>query len=116
MTTNLLAMLLVSSVGWVPTIDGERVEFGYYKPPYDLGITFAPHEEGGWITAKQMDEVLFTVNDGTHWKLAYIESYEPIYFYEDGVFVGVIVPEPSTMSLFVLGLLYLRNRKYHGTE
>ncbi len=116
MITNLLAMLLVSSVGWTPTINGERVEFGYYEPPYYLGVTFVPYEEGGWIIAKQMDEVLFSANNGTYWELAYIESYEPIYFYEDGVLVGVIVPEPSTMSLFILGLLCLKNRKCHGTE
>ena len=106
--TSIMLGLIVSALAWMPTVDGQRVEFGYQEPSYWLGVSIPPWESNLTIEAILDNESLFTHTVGTEFQLAYIDSYSPIYFYENGEYKGAIVPEPSTITLFMLGLLGIK--------
>jgi len=98
---------------WMPVIDSQRVQLDATAPiPYWLGISCPPGEIID-VQALQGGQVLFDLQGftGTSFKLAYIDSYFPVYFYEDNLYSGRIVPEPGTLGLILTGTLILRRKK-----
>ena len=98
-----IPLVLSAILAWMPTVDGQRVGFGYHEPPYWLGISIPPwsHAE---VIAKQNEQVLFVFGNGTHTQLSYIDSNIPIEFYENNRHIGTIVPEPTALTLLSMGV------------
>jgi len=107
---NAYSILLSVALTWMPTINGVRSNFGEYEPPYWLGISVPPQEEV-MVEVYQLNELLFMWEQGTDWDLYYVTQYEPIYFYENGIQVGTIIPEPTTFMFITASLVFLRNQQ-----
>jgi len=109
--------LLLCALSWLPTVNEQRVGFGYQEPPYWLGVSMMPNEVVN-VQAFVDGEELFRITHGTDWKLAWIDSYEPVEFYEDGKYVGQIVPEPLTAFLFggLYGCFGLARKRHNATR
>ena len=103
-----ILFLFIASVcfGWYPTIDGQRVELDYTtEAPYHLGIS-APPGEIVDIKSIQNGLSLFEIDNftGTNFDLYFVTDPNPVSFYENGVYKGQIVPEPLSITLFLLSL------------
>ncbi len=104
-------LIVMSLLTWMPTVNHRRVDFGVQEEtPYWLGVSVPPFEVVD-ITAVQNNNVLFSIGEGTHTFLYYVENDAPILFYENGVFVGEIVPEPNMFILFSLGVFLLKKKR-----
>ena len=105
-----ILFLFIASVcfGWYPTIDGQRVELDYTtEAPYHLGISAPP---GDIVDIKTIQNglSLFEIDNfmGTDFNLYFVTDPSPVFFYENGIYEGQIVPEPATITLFVLSLTF----------
>jgi len=97
--------LLITLAMALPTIDGQRVDYGYHEPPYWLGFSVPPFQPAN-IQAIHEGEVLFTIQQGTEFNLAYIDTRSPITFYNHGIQIGQITPEPTTLISILTGILF----------
>ena len=105
-----ILFLFIASVcfGWYPTIDGQRVELDYTATaPYHLGISAPP---GDIVDIKTIQNglSLFEIDNfmGTDFNLYFVTDPSPVFFYENGIYEGQIVPEPATITLFLLSLTF----------
>jgi len=103
-----ILFLFIASVcfGWYPTIDGQRVELDYTtEAPYHLGISAPP---GDIVDIKTIQNglSLFEIDNfmGTDFNLYFVTDPSPVSFYENGIYEGQIVPEPLSITLFLLSL------------
>ena len=103
-------LLITVMLAWMPTVDGGRVNFGAYEVPYWLGVSIPPYEDV-YVAAFQNNELLFVIGEGTDTFLYYVEKEDPILFYENGEYVGQLIPEPNSMILFSFGLYLLRSQR-----
>jgi len=104
-----MIQLLITLALALPTVNGQRVDYGTYEAPYWLGFSIPPFQAMD-IKAVQDGAVLFQIQHGTEFNLAYIDNPAAITFYDHGVQIGQIVPEPTTLLLLLPGVL-LRRRK-----
>ena len=105
-----ILFLFIASIcfGWYPTVDGQRVELDYITTaPYHLGLSSPPGEIVD-IKSIQSGITLFEIKDftGTDFNLYFVTGQDPVSFYESGVYKGQIVPEPATITLFLLSLTF----------
>ena len=103
-----ILFLFIASVcfGWYPTVDGQRVQLDYITTaPYHLGLSSPPGEIVD-IKSIQSGLTLFEIDGftGTNFNLYTVTGYDPVSFYENGAYVGTIVPEPATILLLLSGI------------
>jgi hypothetical protein len=112
MTVLILMLSSVLACPFYPTIDGQRIELDYTTQyPYDLGISVCPNYDVDLTIVWGNINLELDNYTGTDWKLAYIDSYEPVLFYEDGQYIGQIIPEPVTIITLLFGTLLIRRQR-----
>ena len=106
-----LSLVLSVMMAWMPTVDGNRVSLPYTHDaiPYVLGISVPPPDVAH-ITITQGD-TLFDGYASGEVGVGVVTGYDPVLFYEDGRYVGCIVPEPATISMLIFGTLLLRRKR-----
>jgi hypothetical protein len=93
---------------FMPTVNSKRVEYGYYEPPYWLGLSVPPNEYK-WIDVFQDNQRLCSwQGNGTEFKLCYITDTAPVYIYDNGKLAGTMIPEPATMILAAIGVFFTK--------
>ena len=94
-----------------PTIDGAREELPYIQAeiPYLLGISVPPPSVID-ITVMQGIEQIYSGQAMGTFDIMQITSLIPVLFYEDGVYVGQVVPEPASIFMIYVCGTYLRHK------
>jgi len=115
----MIKTFLIYAIAFYPTIDGQRTQLdAEAEIPYWLGVSVPPPSIVD-CEAYQGGELLFNLDDfgGTDRYLARITLPDPVLFYQDGEYLGRIVPEPATLliltGLLVTRMLYVQNRHAH---
>ena len=106
--------ITVTMCQFYPTIDGARVDLPYTvdSVPWVLGISVPPPSVID-ITVMQGIEQIYSGRASGTFDIMQITSPIPVLFYEDGVYVGQVVPEPASICLWgvLVPLMCRRNRR-----
>lgn len=105
-------LLILCLCWWQPTVNEQRIELDYYMDfePYRLGCV-APSGYEHDVLATQLGRVIFEYHGGFEPRLAWITDPAPVYFYDEGGYVGRIVPEPSSVMLMLAGVIICKKKK-----
>ena len=106
----LILNLVCCLMAFHPTIDGARQILPNIEAeaPYWLGVSVPPPDSVNLVISQGDWDIVLDAFYGTDQYLKYIDSSDPIYFYEDGEYAGQIVPEPMTIMLLLGGVLCLK--------
>ena len=97
--------LLITILFAIPTVDGQRLDYGTeIDLPAMIGWSY---DEPTYLTIKQIDTI-FEGYVEEDYNLVYVEQIYPLSFFVDGSYQGLLIPEPSTFTLLLTGVLIRR--------